>query len=148
MGPGFSAKDPKCLPLAGVHIVPIMSDTRFYYRREPQLPLPFPGEPARPAGRSGPGFCGVTGLSRFSGAHGILCVPFKSTVSVCPSTRGLLTFRGKCSGSSYSQFQTPRLRRVTWGSELSFLWGNHCNVIVFQPGGTSGKKICLSVQET
>ena len=107
---------------------------------EPQLTSASPVNPPRPIGRSGPGFCGVTGLSRFSGAHGILCVPFKSAVSVCPSTRGLLTFRGKCSGSSYSQFQTPRLGRVTWGSELSFLWGNHCNVIVFQPGGTSGKK--------
>lgn len=40
-----------------------MSATRFYYHREPQLPFPFPGDPAIPAGRSGPGFYGVTAFA-------------------------------------------------------------------------------------
>ena len=52
---------------------------------EPQLTSASPVNPPGPIGRSGLGFCGVTGLSRFSGAHGILCVPFKSGLSVCPS---------------------------------------------------------------
>ena len=54
--------------------------------------------------------------------------------------QALMTFKAKCSGSTSSWCQTPRLGSLTWGSELSFLQENLCDMIIFQsvghpPGG-------------
>ena len=103
-------------------------------------PLPAsPGDPPRPAGRSGPGLYGVTAFSLGLGAHESLCVPSKSGVSVSPSPVKFLWssptgFKAKCSGGSPSQCQTPRLGSLMWGSELSLLWENLCDIIIFQFG--------------
>ena len=43
-----------------------------------------------------------------------------------------LAFQAKFSGGSSSRRQTPRLRSLTWGSELSLQWENFCGIIVFQ----------------
>ena len=43
-----------------------------------------------------------------------------------------LAFKTKCSGGSSSWCQTPRLGSLTWGSELSLLWENFCDIINFQ----------------
>ena len=43
-----------------------------------------------------------------------------------------LVFKSKCSGVSSSQCQTLRLGSLTWVSELSLLWENLCNIIIFQ----------------
>ena len=52
----------------------------------------------------------------------------------------LLAFKARCSGGSSFQCQTPRLGSLTWGSELSLLWENLCDIIIFPfvgrpPGG-------------
>ena len=70
---------------------------------------------------------------------------FKSEVSVSLSpvrscNEAPLAFKAKCSGSSPSRCWTPGLGSLTWGSELSLLWENFCNVITLQcvcrpPGG-------------
>ena len=43
-----------------------------------------------------------------------------------------LAFKAKCSGGSSSLCQIPRLGSQTWGSELSLLWENLCDTIIFQ----------------
>ena len=43
-----------------------------------------------------------------------------------------LAFKATCSGGSYSQCWTHRLGCLTWGSELSQLWENFCNIIILQ----------------
>ena len=45
-----------------------------------------------------------------------------------------LTFKAKCSGGSSSQFQIPILGSLTWGSELSLLWENLCDIIILVCG--------------
>ena len=52
---------------------------------EPQLPLPFPGEPARPAGRSGQASVESLLLLCDPVPTGPLCAAYKSGVSVFPS---------------------------------------------------------------
>ena len=47
-------------------------------------------------------------------------------------TQALLAFKVKCSGGSSSWCQTLRMGSLTWGSELSLLWGNLCDIIIFQ----------------
>ena len=61
----------------------------------------------------------------------ILCVPFKSEVSISPSPLGLQKERpaglqSQCSGGSSSQCKTPRLGSLMWGLGLSLLWENLC----------------------
>ena len=46
-----------------------------------------------------------------------------------------LVFKAKCSGGSFSWFQTPRLGSLMWGSELSLLWDSLCDMIIFQFAG-------------
>ena len=43
-----------------------------------------------------------------------------------------LAFKDKCSGGSSSWYQTSRLRSLMWGSELSLLWENLCNIIILK----------------
>ena len=45
-------------------------------------------------------------------------------------TQAPLTSKAKCSGGSSSQCQTPRLGSLKWGSELSLLWENLCDIII------------------
>ena len=96
-----------------------------------------PGDPLRLVGRSSPGSYGVTAL---------FCVPVyvkpyvhpPSVESLFPPvlwsscTRALLAFKAKCSGGSSSRGQTLRLGSLTWGSGLSLLCENLCNIIIFQ----------------
>ena len=89
-GPGLSAKDPRCLPPAWVHSPldghsPLCPAPALWPQREPQLPPASPGDPPRPAGRSGPGSYGVTAFALGPGACDTLCVPSESGVSVSPS---------------------------------------------------------------
>ena len=50
----------------------------------------------------------------------------------------LLAFKARFSGHS-TCCSTPRLRSLTWGSELSLLWDNFCGIIIFWfVGGPSG----------
>ena len=75
-------------------------------------------------------------FSLVSGAHETLRMHFKSGVPVSPwkcCDQTPLAFKTTFSGcSSSSCCQTLRLRSLTWGSELSFLWENFCGIIIFQ----------------
>ena len=73
-----------------------------------------------------------------------LCAPSKSEVSVSPvlwnSCDQTLALRDKCSGGSSSWCLTPRLRGrgeavLMWGSELTLLWENLCDIIILQVVG-------------
>ena len=44
----------------------------------------------------------------------------------------LLAFKARCSGGSFSWCQTPKLGSLMWGSDLSLLWENLCDIIIFQ----------------
>lgn len=57
---------------------------------EPLLALASPRDPPKPAGRSGPGSYEITAFPLGPGVHESLCVPFKSGVSVSPSSVELL----------------------------------------------------------
>ena len=46
--------------------------------------------------------------------------------------QALLAFKSKYSGGSSSQCQTPGLGSLMWGSDLSLLWENLCNIIILQ----------------
>ena len=51
-----------------------------------------------------------------------------------------LAFKARCSGGSSPWCQTASLGSLTWGSELSLLWENLCNIIIFQSvGHTHGR---------
>ena len=104
---------------------------------EPQPTPASPGEPPRPAGRSGPGSYGVTALP-WVPVHMKPCVHPPRVESLFPPvvwsscTQVPLAFKPKCSEGSSSQCQTPRLESLTWGSDLSLLWENLCDIIIFQ----------------
>ena len=55
-----------------------------------QLPPVSPGDSPRSACRSDPSSCQITAFALGPGVCDILCVPFKSEVSVSPSLLGLL----------------------------------------------------------
>lgn len=56
----------------------------------PQLPPTSLGDSSRPERMSGPGFYQITAFAMGSGAHKILCMPFKSEVSISYSPLGVL----------------------------------------------------------
>ena len=71
------------------------------------------------------------------GAHETLYAPSKNEVSV--SSIPVEFLRSNRTGLQCwillglsSQCQTPRLGSLTWGSELSLLWENFCDIILFQ----------------
>ena len=75
----------------------------------------------------------MVGLS----AHENLCMPSKIVVSVSPSPVMLLHsnpigLQSLMLWGSFSQCQTLRLGSLTWGSGLSHLWENLCDIIIFQ----------------
>lgn len=66
---------------------------------------------------------------RSQGTWDLVCPPRSGVCAPPPVlsslyTQALLTFKARCSGGFSFQGQTPRLRSMTWGSGLSFLWGN------------------------
>ena len=67
-----------------------------------------------------------------------LCLPQPcgaSALRICWPSEQMLWGWGW--GGSSSHCQTPKLERLTWGSELSLLWKNFCNKIVLQCVGQS-----------
>lgn len=90
-----------------------------------------------PAGRWGPGFYEVIAFPLASGLHKALLVPSKSGVSVFQSAwstrdQAVLVFKAEYSGGFSSWCQTSRLGSLTWASETTLLWGNLCDIIIFQ----------------
>ena len=93
------------------------------------------GDSLRTACRSAPGFYQITAFALGPSVCKILCAPFKHEVSTSPSPLGLLklsllAFKGKFSGVSSSQCRTTKLGSPRWGSELSLLEENLCNIII------------------
>ena len=113
---------------------------------EPQ-PLPAStGDPPVPGGRSGPGSHEVTAFFPWVLVHLKPCVCPPRVEFLFPAVlwnscgQTPLAFKARFSGNSFSCFQTPRLGSLTCGSELSLLWENFCDIIIFQfvgcpPGG-------------
>lgn len=90
-----------------------------------------------PAGRWGPGFYEVIAFPLASGLHEALLVPSKSGVSILQSpwsscNQAMLVFKAEYSGGFSSWCQTSRLGSLTWASETTLLWGNLCDIIIFQ----------------
>lgn len=58
--------------------------------------------------------------------------------------------KAKFFGGSSSWCQTSRLGNMTWGSELSFLWENLYDIVIFQFVGhsPSGYEICLCCKKS
>ena len=74
---------------------------------EPHHPLPPPGDPPRPAGRSGPGSYKVTALALALGVHETSCSPPRADLLFSPVLRNfcaqaLVAFITKCSGHAAS----------------------------------------------
>ena len=85
---------------------------------ELQVPLASPGDPPRPAGRSGPGSYEVTPFPTGSQGTWDLCALWEwhlfPPVLWQSCDQALLAFKAKCSGVSSPWCQTPRLRSLTW----------------------------------
>ena len=104
---------------------------------EPQQPPTSAGDPAIPAGRSGPGSYEVTGFFPWV-VHTRPCVPplrveflFPPVLwSSCNQTP--LAFTARFSQGSSSRCQTLSLGSLTWGSKLSLLWQSFCGIIILQ----------------
>lgn len=121
---------------------------------EPQLHSTSPGVPPRPARRSGPGhkksllFPWISLYTR-PYMHPPRIEPLFCPVLLRPYDSAPLAFKARYSGGSFSS-QSPRLRSLKWGSELSLL-ENFCDIVVTQfvgcpPGGMnfSISHVCLS----
>ena len=104
---------------------------------EPQLTPTSLGDPPRPAGRSGSGSYVVTALP-WVPVHVKPYVHLSRVESLflsvlCSScTQAPKAFKAKCSGGYSFQCQTPRLGSLMGSSELSLLWENLCDIIIFQ----------------
>ena len=103
---------------------------------QPQLPPASLGDPPKPAGRSGPGSYGVTALP-WVPMQAKPCVRPPRVETVSPSPVELLHssptgLQSQVLWGSSSPCQTPRLGSLVWGSELSLLWENLCDIIIFQ----------------
>ena len=104
---------------------------------EPQ-PLPTSaGDPLRPAGGSGPGSYKVTAFSLGPGVHETLYVLSKSGVSVSPSPVEFLQssptgLQSQMLWGLLLLIPDPQTREPDVGLELSLLWDNVCNTIIFQ----------------
>ena len=136
-GPGLSAKmstsgtahanDYSLGPLSPVSLPPQWATD------DPSLPR----RPPRPTGGSGPDSYGVSALS-WVPVHVKPCVCPPRVESLFPQvlwsscTQAPLSFKTKSSGGHSSQCQTPRLGSLMWGSEVSLLWENLCDIIIFQ----------------
>ena len=104
---------------------------------EPQPPPATSGDTPKAASRSGSGFYEVTTFSLGPSAHETLCVPSKFGHSISPS---LVEFQQSSHAGHQFQmlwdssfrWQTCSLGSLTWGLELSHLWENICDIIIFQ----------------
>ena len=140
MGPGLGINEPHRQPPAVCSwgwMFPIMSATSVYVPRwtaVSQLPI-FPGISPKPEVRSGPGFYQNTTFALCPTVHEILCVPFKTDVSIFTSPLVVLQL-------SLTGLQRQMLCRFIFrvpdfqtgdpdvGSELSLLWENLCSIIL------------------
>ena len=91
----------------------------------------------RLAGRSGPCSSGVTASAQGSSACKTYVHPPRVKSLFPPvlwssCNQALLAFKAKCSVDSSSLCWIPRLGQLVWGSELSLLWENFCNIINLQ----------------
>ena len=92
-------------------------------------PPPTPQEdPPRPAGRSGPGSYEISTFAFGFGVHEILCAPFKSEICFLQSSLQSQMLWGPL----FPVLDLQARGSLTWGSELSLLWENLCNIIIFQ----------------
>ena len=96
---------------------------------------PTSSEPPIPAGRSGPSPNEVTAFSPGSWCtqelvYALQQWSFCFLWNSCDQT--LLAFKARFSGGSSSHCQTPRQGNLMWCSELSLLWENFCDIIIFQ----------------
>ena len=141
VGPGLGARMSASRRAHADEYSPDISATSVYApsvgHSRPLPPPASPGDPPRPAGRSGPDTYQIAAFALGPGAREILHAPFMSEVSISPSPPELLRsspllFKAKCSQGSSSRCQTPRLGSVMWGSELSFLLENLCSIIIPQ----------------
>ena len=107
------------------------------HHSEPQPTPDSPGDSPRFVGTPSPGSYGVTALCWVS-VYMKPCVCRPRVESLLPPVvrssciQALLAFKAKCFGDSSSGCQTLRLGILTWGSGLSLLWENLCNIIIFQ----------------
>ena len=104
--------------------------------REPQ-PSPPPRSPSKAYMCVWARLLGSHCFSLGPSACETLCASTKSEVCFPPDlwssyTQANLAFKAKCSEGNSSRCQTPRLGNLTWGSELSLLWENLCDIIIFQ----------------
>ena len=91
--PGLSANEPRCqLPTQCWSVCVFLNMSASSGWAAARCPLHLhPASPGHsPAGGSGPGSYEITALALGPGACEILCVPFKSEVSISPSPVGLL----------------------------------------------------------
>ena len=138
-GPDFSKMAFSRGPLANTYYLEPLPSV-FCPLSEPQQPPAFPGDPPSPADRSDPDSYGVPALP-WDPEHLKPCVhPLRMeylfpTVLWSSCAQALLAFNAKCSGGSSSQYQTPSLGNLMWGSELSLLWRSLCDTVIFQSVG-------------
>ena len=98
---------------------------------------PSPWHLPRPIGRYCPVSYEGTVFGLGPGIHKSLCVSSKSGVSVSLSPVEFLWsrpagFQSQMLWGLLFPVQTPRLGSLTWGSELSLLWENFCDIIILQ----------------
>ena len=103
--------------------------------QQPTFTPVFSGGPPRTAVRFDPDSYGDFALP-WDPVHVKICVLLLRMGSPFPpvlwSTQAPLAFNVRCSGGSFSQCQIPTCGSLMWDSELSLLWENLCDIIIFQ----------------
>ena len=137
MGPGLAANDPSKMSTSSQSSCRWPSPQYFYHQYlcpqdEPPLSSPSEETLKTPTDRSFSGFYEVTAFALSVGVHEILCVAFKSGVSISSSSVKLLPLSptGLQSQRVWRLFFSMSNMRVTWSSELSHLWKNFCHIIL------------------
>lgn len=123
MGPGLAANDPSKMSTSSQSSCRWPSPQYFYHQYlcpqdEPPLSSPSEETVKTPTDE-------VTAFALSVGVHEILCVAFKSGVSISPSSVKLLPLSptGLQSQRLWRLFSMSNMR-LTWSSELSHLWKN------------------------
>lgn len=131
MGPGLAANDPSKMSTSSQSSCRWPSPQYFYHQYlcpqdEPPLSSPSEETVKTPTDRPFSGFYEVTAFALSVGVHEILCVAFKSGVSISPSSVKLLPLSptGLQSQRLWRLFFSMSNMRLTWSSELSHLWKN------------------------
>ena len=83
-------------------------------------------------------------FSRLQGSSGFWC-PSPSLWNFCPQAP--LAFKAKCSGGLSFRCQISSMGSLTWDSEVSLLWDNLCDIIIFHFVGPPPDRyaICIAV---